>query len=132
MPMSHNIITLSVDTRQMPNTKPSKGGKKITVKLTVACEGYAVNRADVRIVFHHDMVFFTEIRYYERFVRGHKEKSNFSKPIKSMHPFNVCIYGYTYDGNGLDAIAMADMAFKMYRNQYLNFRVSGHKYLNDI
>jgi hypothetical protein len=131
------IINSSVTTQQMPNTKASHGGEKIIVKMTVDRDCYLHNRAEIRIVFHHDMVFVTEIRYMSTFVkdgfcRGHYEKSNFSKPIKNAYPFNMFVHGYTYDGHGLDPIAMADLALKMYRNQYIYFSPNGNKYLMDI
>lgn len=138
--MNLQILEITEKTQQMPNTKASQGGEKITVIFTCWRDDYLHNRTDVRIVFHHDMVFITEIRYYERFVRdnplrgyrGHREKSNFSKPIKSSHPFDICIHGCTYDGRGLEPLAMADMALKMYRNQYIYLSPNGNKYLMGI
>jgi hypothetical protein len=135
--MHYSIIALTEKTQQMPNTKASNGGQKITVKFVCQRNGTWNNRAEIRIVFHHDMVYITEIRYNERFVRddrfhGHMEKSNFAKPIKNAYPFDTFVHGYTYDGRSLEPIAMADIALKMYRNMYIYFHSNGNKYLMDI
>ena len=135
--MYYPIIALTEKIQEMPNTKASHGGEKITVKFVCQRDDYLYNRSEIRIVFHFDMVYITEIRYNERFVQdgrfhGHMEKTNFSKPIKSAHPFSKLVYGYTYDEHPLDPITMADLALKMYGNRYFYFRPDGKKYLMDI
>lgn len=135
--MYYPIVSLTEKIQDLHNTKASHGGEKITVKFVCLDESSWYNRFEIRIVFHHDMVYITEIRYNERFVQdgrfhGHMEKTNFSKPIKSAHPFSKLVYGYTYDEHPLDPIAMADLALKMYGNRYFYFRPNGKKYLMDI
>lgn len=135
--MHYPIISFTEKIQEMPNTKASHGGEKITVKFVCRRDDALYNRSEIRIVFHLDMVYVTEIRYNERFVQdgrfhGHMEKTNFSKPIKNVYPFNKIIYGYTYDCRELSPIAMADMALKMYCNKYFYFRSDGKKYLMDI
>lgn len=135
--MHYPIIALTEKIQDMPNTKASHGGEKIAVKFVCRRDDYLYNRSEIRIVFHFDMVYITEIRYNERFVldgrfHGHMEKTNFSKPIKNKHPFNKIVYGYTYDGRGLDPIAMADIALKMYCDKYIYFGPDGKKYLMDV
>ena len=135
--MYYPIIALTDKTQMMPSTKASHGGEKITVKFVCQRDDALYNRSEIRIVFHFDMVYITEIRYNERFVqdgrfRGHMEKTNFSKPIKNAHPFKKIVYGYTYDGRGLEPIAMADIALKMYCDKYIYFGPDGKKYLMDI
>ena len=131
------IIALTENIHEMPNTKASHGGEKITVKFVCRRDDYLYNRSEIRIVFHFDMVYITEIRYNERFVQdgrfhGHMEKTNFSNPIKNAHPFKHLVYGYTPDGRELDPIAMADIALKMYCDKYIYFSPDGKKYLMDI
>ena len=135
--MYYPIIALTEKIQDMPNTKASHGGEKIAVKFVCQRDDYLYNRSEIRIVFHFDMVYITEIRYKERFVQdgrfhGHMEKTNFSKPIKSAHPFSMLVHGFTYDGRGLEPIALADIAFKMYCDKYIEFRPDGKKYLMDI
>ena len=135
--MYYPIIALTEKIQEMPNTKASHGGEKITVKFECPREGYFYNRSEIRIVFHHDKVYITEIHYNRRLVfddsfRCHVEKTGFSEPTKSAYPFNMLVYGYTYDGRNLEPIAMADIALKMYCNKYIEFRPDGEKYLMDI
>ena len=135
--MHYPIIALTEKTQKMPNTKASNGGEKITVKLVCRLDDALYNRSEIRIVFHHDVVYITEIRYNERFIQdgrfhGHMEKTNFSKPIKNAYPFYMFVHGYTYDGRALEPIAMADIALKMYCDKYIEFRSDGKKYLMDI
>lgn len=135
--MHYPIISLTDKTQMMPSTKASHGGEKITVKFMCRRDEFTYNRSEIRIVFHFDMVYITEIRYNERFVQddrfhGHMEKTNFSKPIKNAHPFKKIVYGYTYDGRGLEPIAMANIALKMYCDKYIYFGPDGKKYLMDI
>lgn len=135
--MYYPIIALTEKIQEMHCNKASKGGEKTTVKLVCRRDDCLYNRSEIRIVFHFDMVYITEIRYNERFVQddrfhGHMEKTNFSKPIKNAHPFKKIVYGYTYDGRVLEPIAMADIALKMYCNKYIYFGPDGKKYLMDI
>lgn len=135
--MYYPIIALTEKIQDMPSTKASHGGEKITVKFVCQRDDYFYNRSEIRIVFHFNMVYITEIRYNERFVldgrfHGHMEKTNFSEPIKNAYPFNKLVYGYTYDGRDLSPIAMADLALKMHCDKYLYFMPDGKKYLMDI
>ena len=135
--MYYPIIAFTEKIQEMPYNKASKGGEKTTVKLVCRRDDFLYNRSEIRIVFHHGMVYITEIRYNERFVldgrfHGHMEKTNFSKPIKNAYPFDVFVHGYTYDGRALEPIAMADIALKMYCDKYIEFRSDGKKYLMDI
>ena len=135
--MYYPIIEFTEKIQETPNTKASHGGEKITVKFVCLNENALYNRFEIRIVFHHNMVYITKIFYNERFVQdgrfhGHVEKTEFSKPIKKAYPFNMFVYGYTYDGSDLEPTAIADMALKMYYNKYLYFKPDGKKYLMDI
>lgn len=118
--MYYPIERASVMTQNMPNTKASNGGEKITVKFTCYYDCAWRNRAEIRIVFHHGKVFIAQIYYNQKFMNGRMVKTDFSRVIKSQHNFDMRKFGYTYKGEEIDAIGLADLALKMYTDKYLD------------
>lgn len=120
--MYRAIIKSTVSRRYMPDTKASRDGEKITVTLTT-WDGS--NYTDLRVVFHHDKVFITEIEYRTKFNGERYRKVNCRITTKHSHPFDMLRFGYTYDGKELDKLALCDIALKLYTNKNLDINSDG-------
>lgn len=124
MPYNYPVLKTTITDQMLHGFKKSGGGRKITVKFTYADGGSWINRAEMRIVFQNDKVYFTTVKYAEHWVKdgefhGHMEKSDFARPIKSQHNFDLLVFGYDYKGEALDEMSLVDLALKMFTNMHL-------------
>lgn len=108
------ILNKEFHSRRMPCTKASKGGDKLEVTITTRTKHSVRNYRDIRFVFHNDKVYMTELEYNTQFRRGKRIKSNCLLVSKRQRPFDILRFGYTYNGEQLDPLALVDMALKLY------------------
>jgi hypothetical protein len=109
----YKIISVNHTIRTMPNTKSSKGMEKKVIVVDID-RGFPYYTR-LKVVFHHDMVFISEVDY-TMWKTVHFE----SKGIrKEAHPFKYANMAYNWLGDEFSHMELLNMVLKMYRGQCL-------------